>query len=317
MVHNAVVAFHQQSIKIARLLIKTKWCIFMRELPPLNALLAFEVVAKTGSVRAAAESMSVTPGAVSRQIRLLEDHFGTALFQRQGRGLSLTNPGKAYYQQISEHFDGLRDAGKILHRNAGRSVIRLHSFTTFATRWLISPLSKFQMAYPDIDIRLTTASEWDDSTDCDAAIRLGNGVWPQRHATPLVKNVLVPVCRPTEGRKANMDLEGLPQHTLLMVRGRPDDWQLWCHAYGVDLDNLPHRREMESSALAYQAALEGQGISLAQRVLVEAELSSGTLIAMDDYQLDCGSLTYYLVWNEDSPKKPVLKKLEKWLTSQT
>ena len=131
----------------------------MRELPPLNALLAFEVVAKTGSVRAAAESMSVTPGAVSRQIRLLEDHFGTALFQRQGRGLSLTNPGKAYYQQISEHFDGLRDAGKILHRNAGRSVIRLHSFTTFATRWLISRLSKFQMAYPDIDIRLTTASE--------------------------------------------------------------------------------------------------------------------------------------------------------------
>jgi len=286
----------------------------MRELPPLNALLAFEFVAKTGSVRAAAESMSVTPGAVSRQIRLLEDHFGTALFQRQGRGLILTHPGNAYFQQISEHFEGLRRAGQVLHRNAGRSVIRLHSFTTFATRWLIPRLAKFQMAYPDIDVRLTTASEWDDATDCDAAIRLGNGVWPQRHAAPLVKNVLVPVCRPTEGRKANMALEGLSQHTLLMVRGRPDDWQLWCRAFNVDMNQLPHRRDMESSALAYQAALEGQGIALAQRVLVEDELRSGTLIAMENHQLDCGSLTYYLVWNEDSPKEATLKKLEEWLT---
>ena len=151
--------------------------------------------------------------------------------------------------------------------------------------------------------------------DCDAAIRLGNGEWPQRHATALVKNVLMPVCRPTEGRKANRDLDGLSQHTLLMVRGRPDDWQLWCSAFGIDMNTLPHRREMESSALAYQAALEGQGIALAQRVLVEDELRSGSLIAMDNYQLDCGSLTYYLVWNKDSPKESTLMRLEAWLTT--
>lgn len=285
----------------------------MRDLPPLNAVLAFEFVARTGSVRAAAEKMSVTPGAVSRQIRLLEEHFGSALFQRQGRGLVLTLPGNAYFQQISEHFDGLRRAGQMLHRNAGRSVIRLHSFTTFATRWLIPRLAKFQLAHSDIDMRLTTASEWDDGMDCDAAIRLGNGHWPKRHATPLVKNVLVPVCRPTEERTANWDLDGLSRHTLLMVRGRPDDWRLWCDAFNVDMKTLPNRREMESSALTYQAALQGQGIALAQRILVEDELNTGQLIAMDDKQLDCGPLTYYLVWNEDSPKISTLEKLEAWL----
>lgn len=285
----------------------------MRDLPPLNALLAFEYVARSGSVRAAADGLSVTPGAVSRQIRLLEEYFGTALFQRQGRGLVLTLPGNAYFLQISQHLDGIRQASSTLQRNAGRAVIRLHSFTTFATRWLIPRLAQFQLAHPAIDVRLTTASDWDDTVDCDAAIRLGDGNWPQQHATPLVKNVLVPVCRPTADRRASMHLAGLAQHTLLLVRGRPDDWQRWCEAFGVEMDALPHRRQMESSALAYQAAIEGQGIALAQRVLVEAELKAGTLIAMEDYQLDCGGHTYYLVRPQESVKAATLQRLEQWL----
>ena len=287
-----------------------------RELPPLNALLAFEAVARTGSVRAAAGHLSVTPGAVSRQLRLLEEHFGTQLFQRQGRGLLLTHAGSAYFHQISMHFDGLRQAGQILHRSAGRTVIRLHSFTTFATRWLVPRLTAFQLAHPAIDVRLTTASDWDDAADFDAAIRLGNGDWPQMHATPLVENQLVPVCRPTPGRKATLNPEQLAQHTLLRVRGRPDDWQRWSEAFGVDLNRLTQWRELESSALAYQAAMEGQGVALAQRVLVENELKEGTLIAMEGCQLDCGKLTYYLVWKHDCPKAANLHLLEQWLTRQ-
>ncbi len=97
----------------------------MRELPPLNALLAFEVVARTGSVRTAADELFVTPGAVSRQIRLLEDHFGVPLFARQGRGLELTSVGAAYYERVTTHFDGLRRASALLHSSSGRSVLRL------------------------------------------------------------------------------------------------------------------------------------------------------------------------------------------------
>jgi LysR family glycine cleavage system transcriptional activator len=285
----------------------------MRDLPPLNALLAFETVARTGSVHAAADALSVTSGAVSRQLRLIEEHFGTSLFQRHGRGLLLTHAGNAYYQQIREHVEGLRLAGQVLHRSAGKSVIRLHSFTTFATRWLIPRLTAFQLANPEIDIRLTTASDWDDSTHYDAAIRLGYGDWPQTHAAPLVENILLPVCRPTPERKARLNLQDLPKQTLLRVRGRPDDWRLWAEAWHLNPDDFPFWRDLESSALAYQAALEGQGVALAQRVLVERELAEGALIAMKEYAVNCGCLTYYLVWKENSLKEKNLILLEKGL----
>lgn len=284
-----------------------------RDLPPLNALLAFEFVARTGSVRAAAEQMSVTPGAISRQIRLLEEHFGTTLFQRDGRGLLLTHAGSAYFHLIGPHVEGLRKAGQVLHRSAGRTVIRLHSFTTFATRWLIPRLTAFQLANPAIDVRLTTASEWDESADFDAAIRLGDGEWQNMSATPLIENILVPVCKPTPGRKAMLTPEHLMRHTLLRVRGRPDDWQRWSEALGIDLGGLTNWRELESSALAYQAALEGQGIALAQRELVKKELAEGTLIEMANGQLNCGRLTYYLVWSSNHLKEANLLLLKEWL----
>ncbi|WP_442797140.1 LysR substrate-binding domain-containing protein [Pantoea vagans] len=286
----------------------------VRDLPPLNALLAFETVARTGSIRAAADFLSVTPGAVSRQIRLLDEHFGMPLFQRDGRGLLLTHAGSAYYQKIAPLFDGLRQAGQVLHRNAGRTVIRLHSFTTFATRWLIPRLTAFQLANPGTDIRLTTASEWDDSADFDAAIRLGEGEWTHMTAFPLIDNILVPVCKPTPARKILFKPEHLSQHTLLHVRGRPDDWRRWCDAQEININNLTSWVELESSALAYQAAIEGQGIALAQRELVRQEIEDGTLIEMENGQLDCGNLTYYLVWHSNSMKESALRLLQKWLT---
>ena len=147
----------------------------MRDLPPLNALLTFEVVTRTGSVRAAAGEMLVTPGAVSRQLRLLEDHFGTSLFGRQGRGLTLTPVGRAYDERVSTHFDGLRRATALLQSSSGRSVLRVRSYTAFATRWLIQRLSHFQLDHPQIEVRLSAESGWSEADNFDAAIRPGDG----------------------------------------------------------------------------------------------------------------------------------------------
>ena len=194
----------------------------MRELPPLNALLAFEVVARTGSVRTAADELFVTPGAVSRQIRLLEDHFGVPLFARQGRGLELTSVGAAYYERVTTHFDGLRRASALLHSSSGRSVLRLRSYTTFATRWLIPRLSQFQLAHPEIDVRLTAASEWSDLDDFDAAIRLGDGQWPELDAIPLVPNVLTTICSPTLlDSDGSMDVARLAEQMIFFDEGAP------------------------------------------------------------------------------------------------
>lgn len=288
----------------------------MRDLPPLNALQAFEIVARTGSVRAAADELSVTAGAVSRQIRLLEDHFGVALFARQGRGLALTVVGAAYYERVNSHFDGLRRASTLLRSSSGRSVVKLRSYTTFATRWLIPRLSQFQLAHPEIDVRLTTASEWSGLGEFDAGIRLGDGKWPDLESTALVSNILKPVCSPVLAQNIDPLDRWLAQQTLFFVRARPDDWALWCEQAGVDVSALKRRRELESSALAYQAAIEGSGVALAQLVLVEDELRTGTLVAPFDTALDRQNVTYYLVSDPRTPKRDTLMRLRRWLVTE-
>lgn len=285
----------------------------MRDLPPLNALLTFEVVARTGSVRAAAGEMLVTPGAVSRQVRLLEDHFGTALFGRQGRGLTLTPVGRAYYERVSTHFDGLRRATALLHSSSGRSVLRVRSYTTFATRWLIPRLSHFQLGHPQIEVRLSTESGWSEADDFDAAIRLGDGDWPGCDATPLVANILTPVCSPARMPLARQGLSFLDRETILLVRARPDDWALWCEAAGIDMSRLKRRREFESSALAYKAAAEGRGVALAQLALVDEEVRCGALVTPTTVTLDRGRHTYYLVFDPRSQKRTLLKQLKREL----
>ena len=257
--------------------------------------------------------MLVTAGAVSRQVRQLEDHFGVALFARQGRGLTLTPVGRAYYERVSTHFDGLRRATALLQASSGRSVLRLRSYTTFATRWLIPRLSHFQLSHPQIEVRLSTESAWSEAENFDAAIRLGDGAWPGCDATPLVRNVLAPVCSPARVPRARTDLSFLERETILLVRARPDDWSLWCEAAGVDLRRLKRRREFESSALAYKAAVEGRGVALAQLALVEEEVRSGALITPTDVTLDRGGHTYYLVFDTRSQKRTMLKQLKREL----
>jgi LysR family glycine cleavage system transcriptional activator len=267
-------------------------------------------------VKAASEEMLVTAGAVSHQLRQLEEHFGIPLFVRQGRGLALTASGAAYFERVTAHFDGLRQASGQLVGNAGRSVLRLRSYTTFATRWLIPRITQFQLAHPEIDVRLTTISDWSDLGDFDAGIRLGDGNWPQYRSTRLVSNILVPVCSPALIQASRpADVTWLAEQTILFLRARPDDWLLWCKAGGIDYRRLTRKRELESSVLAYQAAIEGQGVALVQRVLVSAELEQRTLVIPLPIEVDQGNSTYYLVSDRSGRKERLMAQLRTFLTA--
>lgn len=268
----------------------------MRSLPPLNALIAFEAVARTGSVASAAEELFVTSGAISRQLKALDEFFETNLFEKHGRGLALTPAGAAYFQRVSAHVEGIRQATRSMQGDELRPVVRLHSYTTFATRWLIPRLSRFQVTHPRIDVRLTTSSEWIDGIDCDATIRLGDGHWPGYEAMPLVANVLVAVCSPKLIQKSRpIDEVWLHGQTLLEVTARPDDWTRWCLAAGFDPGAMERKRTFESSTLAYEAAQQGLGIVVAQEILVSGDLVTERLVAPFDVRVDQGTETYYLV----------------------
>lgn len=288
----------------------------MRSLPPLNALIAFEAVARTGSVAAAAEELFVTSGAISRQLKVLDEFFETNLFEKQGRGLALTSSGATYFQRISSHLEGIRQATRGMQDMELRTVVRLHSHTTFATRWLIPRLSRFQIMYPHINVRLTTSSDWSEGIDCDAAIRLGDGHWPGHEATPLVANVLVAVCSPQLIQKSRpVDDVWLADQTLLEVTSRPGDWERWCRAAGFDPGTMARKRAFESSTLAYEAAQHGLGVVVAQEILVADELAAGRLIAPFDVRIDQGAETYYLVIGAARRHRAALKELRDALSS--
>jgi DNA-binding transcriptional LysR family regulator len=148
-----------------------------------------------------------------------------------------------------------------------------------------------------------------------AAIRLGDGNWPQYRSTRLVSNVLVPVCSPALIRPSRpADFAWLADQTILVSRARSDDWHLWCDAAGVDYGRLLRKRELESSALAYQAAIEGNGVALAQRVLVETELEQRSLMLPHPTEVDRDDSTYYLVGGPDGHKERLISQLRAFLT---
>ncbi|WP_458098201.1 transcriptional regulator GcvA [Roseomonas sp. WA12] len=291
----------------------------MDTLPPLNPLRAFEAAGRLGSVRRAALELRVTPGAVSRQVQVLETHLGLALFRRAPSAMALTAEGEQYLAAIAPHFEGLREASRRLTGRKEPGILKLRAYTTFAMKWLIPRLSRFQVDNPGAEVRLTTSLEWVDfgREDVDCAIRLGEGGWPGLESDRLLPNVLIPVCSHTyqrqRGLEAALDLrDALLLHTL----ARPDDWRFWLEAANLRHIDPYAGPKFASSALALQAAQEGQGVMIAQRALVSDDLSAGRLMQPFGPSFDRGAFTYYLVYPAGSMRKPTFRLFRTWLLGE-
>src|SRR5690606_33630468 len=156
----------------------------MDRLPPLGPMRAFEAAGRLGSIRRAADELHVTPAAVSRQVKALEDYLGVKLFSRGHRAITLTPVGKRYLAEISAHLAAIPQATAKRIASRRRKVLNILAYTTFARRWLIPRLSSFHASHPEVEVRLTTSLDWVDfdREDVDAAIRLGSGTWPGVHA---------------------------------------------------------------------------------------------------------------------------------------
>ena len=291
----------------------------MTNLPPLNPLRAFEAAGRLNSIKKAADELCVTPGAVSRQVHELERFLGVTLFRREARTVRLTAQGEAYFVEITAHFNGIRGATVKLTGDRGPEVLGIRAYTTFAMKWLVPRLSEFQEQNASTEVRLTTSLHAVDfereSVDC--AIRLGDGNWPDLRVDRLVPNHLIPVCSPayveqqklTNGR----DLGRVP---LLHSLARPDDWMYWLEFAGLNKVDAHKGMKYESSALSYQAAIDGQGVAIAQRVLVAEELQSGRLVQPFGPSLDRGSYTYYLIYPEKSLRKSAFRRFQNWILTK-
>lgn len=263
----------------------------MRRLPPLTALRAFEVVGRTGNVRAAAQELNVTPAAVSHQIRLLEEHVGLELFVRSGRGLVLTPAGQQYLRRVSNAFDELAQASKSIP-GARAQTLRVHSLPSFASCWLVPRLARFYHAHTGIEVEIETVGDPAQPPDlaglgADFAIRVGlsDTQWPGLKVEKLVHEEMFPVCSPElMAERPLRTPDDLASHTLLQVSRRAEGWPEWfaaardrCLARAA-IDPT-HGPKFDTIQLATAAAIEGMGVAMGRLPLIEDYLKDGALVA--------------------------------------
>lgn len=290
------------------------------QLPPLNNLRVFEVVARHLSISKAANELNVTPGAVSRQLAALESFVGTQLFSRKHRDLILTEKGREYYEDISKSLAEIQSSTKRLFSGRNQNQLKVRCYTTFSIRWLIPRLSSFLALHPKMEVVLTTSMDPVnfDQEDLDCAIRLGDGAWSDANVTRLVSNIILPVCSPSLLAGSSIKKpQDFSRYKLLDTISRPDDWNLWFNSIGMnvkleDFSCLSY----ESSALCYSAAIEGHGIAMAQYFLVESELRNGKLVCPFPQFLNRESFTYYLLTPLGKNESQQAKDFRTWLLEE-
>ncbi len=289
-------------------------------LPSMQALLAFEAVARRGSVTHAAEDLALTQSAVSHQVKALEALGGVMLFKRLSRRLELTDAGEALLQRVAPALDAVESAMLELVSTKGLGgVLELAVVPTLASRWLIPRLPDFLAAHPHLTVNLSTqVVPFDfDSTHFDAAIHYGRPDWPGAQSSYLMGEESVVVCSAKLARSGRLktptDVLGFP---LIHQSSRPYAWGDWLRAAGVAHDDADTRGpRYELFSMIAPAVTAGLGLAILPRFLVADEIRNGALAVPFDVPL-ISSFAYYLVWPEAKATWLPLRVFREWLLEQ-
>ncbi len=279
----------------------------------LNALRAFECAARHLSFTAAADELGITQGAVSHQIKALEDRLNVKLFRRTPRGLLVTDEGLALAPTLTDSFDRLARLLMQFDNGRRRDTLTLSVVGTFALGWLLQRLPRFETACPFVDLRLMTNNNRVDvlGEGLDAAIRFGDGHWTGLHATYLLGVKLSPLCSPATAAKISQPSD-LARFTLLRSY-RGQDWLGWLKSVG--LGHMPLIGPMfDSSVLMAEAAARGLGVALLPTAMFEQLLSSERLVQPFTASIESGA--YWLVRPQARAPSAALGAFEAWIAAE-
>jgi LysR family glycine cleavage system transcriptional activator len=287
----------------------------------LNALRAFEATARLGSYVRAADELAVTAAAVGQQVRTLEDYLGGALFERHGKRLVLTDAARAVMPDIKDAFDRLAQASSRLLEQRREPFLNVTVAPSFAAKWLIPRIGSFRSAHPDIDVRLDTTTRLADLARESIAlgIRYGVGGYPGLDGTLLMREEVFPVCSPAflSGDAPLATVHDLANTTLIhdtSMESRDDfpSWATWLRATGAPGVDARRGLRVNSSVLALQAAVEGQGVALARSVIAAGDLAAGRLVRVLP-QACSTKHAYYLVYPAKVPLSQAASAFCGWL----
>jgi LysR family glycine cleavage system transcriptional activator len=294
-----------------------------RRLPPLNALRAFEAAGRHLNFSRAADELSVTPGAVSQQIQNLEDYVGASLFKRTPRGLLLTDSAQTALPALREAFDRLSEAASLLTAAVDGRRLTLTAAPSFAAKWLVPRLGRFEAAHPQVDVWLSADMDLVDfaAGEIDLAIRYGAGPYPGLEAVRLMQETVIPVIAP-ELLASNPlnEPRDLARHVLLHD-GSPDaddscpDWSMWLAARAVKGVDGTRGPRFNQSSLVIEAAAGGRGVALAKRTLAQDDLDAGRLVVPMQIATSV-DFAYYVVHPKAKGRLPQVKAFVAWIIAE-
>ncbi|WP_249976656.1 LysR substrate-binding domain-containing protein [Vreelandella olivaria] len=286
-----------------------------RRLPSLSALRAFEAAARHESAKQAALELSVTPTAISHQIRGLEEALGVSLFLRKPRQLKLTAQGRELLRVLENAFDSISEVVERLSAVPVRQAVTLSTTPAVAMRWLLPWICLLSESHPDIDLRIHASHESValDGVTADLAIRYGDGRWPGLVAEKLFDNTFIPTCSPHLGLQ---EIAQLPLHSLIHFSSQgavsaPLDWAAWqkeAKVPGLDVSAGP---VFSDETHAISAAVGEQGVALMSRQLIKEELEEGRLV--QPFGPEFEGKPFFLVYPESRRNDPTVLAIREWV----
>jgi LysR family glycine cleavage system transcriptional activator len=284
-------------------------------IPPFSALRAFEALARLERVTAVAKELNLTHGAISHQIKSLEDLVGVPLFHRQARAMTLTDAGRTYAYQVRQILDELGQVTSQLREPVNDQTLSLTVLPSFAMHWLLPRLKDFRDRHPDIHLQLHAGMHFMtfDKTRIDAALRFGHGQWPNVQTERLMGDSLVVVASPDLiGKTLFKNIQMLWKFPWLHAG---ESWAAWLTSAGIDEDPAATVMQFTDSTHLIEAARRGMGLALTRRSIAHELLQSGALKCLSSVE-PVHQSSYYLVWPHRNQPHPSLRVFRDWMSIQ-
>ncbi len=290
-----------------------------RKLPSISALTAFNAAARHLSITRAADELSLTESAVSRQISLLEEQLGVRLFHRIKKRITLTRAGAAYRARVVQILERIEhDTMEVMGYEADGSVLEVAALPTVGAEWLIPRLPDFYARHPGVTVHVSARNSrfFFSENVLDGALYFGQPDWPGARADYLFNEVLFPVGSPSLfGKRPRVSAREIARHRLLHLVTRPEAWRRWCHEADVADVNVMRGPRFDIQSMLISAACSGLGVALMPRFLIADQLRSGELKILSNLSvLSEGS--YYFAYPEEKTADPLLAVFRTWLRSE-
>lgn len=286
-----------------------------RYLPSIPSLLALEALDRHGTAAAAAAELSLTQGAISRQLQVLEGQLGVALISREKHRLRLTPAAQDYVAEARKALKIIADASLTLRANPGGGALNLAILPAFGMHWLAPRLARFAAAHSEVTVNLSTRLRPFDfaATAFDAAIHYGRQDWPGVSFLKLMDEDILAVAAPGLLKAPLTTAEAVLDLPLLQLDSRTGDWGRWLAQHGLP-GQRPPAMLFDQFATMAQAAIHGMGLALLPTFLIGADLAAGRLIPAFGAPVRAHG-AYYLVWPQTRPERPPLASFRRWLAA--